>query len=328
MAFADDLLQLAQRLAELRPENQASLRRAVSTAYYALFHLLISEATANWSRPELRATLGRCFDHGPMRTASEAKISQINAAIKNKTIGGVEKEVALQLSTVANAFVQAQQERNDADYNMAKAWTRVDVDEHIASVSEAFKTWNLIRHQDVAQAYLRVERTNGHCNSSHSPGPRAQQFDTPGTRSCRARTLLAETRHWSYVRSPDLHSARGWNQGAQTPIGRAHRNPGKVYAESAGFTSPRQRDEMIANIDTGTALAIAVPSVTVLIGILLNQAGLSNLRSEMSGRLVSLGNRMDARFDDMDKLFTERLLRVEQVMDARLTNLERRLGER
>jgi len=51
MAFPDDLLELAQQLADLHPESphQASLRRAVSTAYYALFHLLISEATTNGS---------------------------------------------------------------------------------------------------------------------------------------------------------------------------------------------------------------------------------------------------------------------------------------
>src|ERR1039457_3816733 len=93
MAFPDDLLELAQVLRSLHPEgaqHQASLRRAVSTAYYALFHLLISETTANWARPELRAILGRCFDHGPMKTASETKISQINTAFKNKPPEGAE----------------------------------------------------------------------------------------------------------------------------------------------------------------------------------------------------------------------------------------------
>lgn len=82
MAFPDDLLGLAQQLAGLHPEgpHQASLRRAVSTAYYALFHLLISEATENWAPPELRAILGRCFDHGTMLTASEKRVSQVNSA--------------------------------------------------------------------------------------------------------------------------------------------------------------------------------------------------------------------------------------------------------
>src|SRR5713101_4387173 len=156
MAFPDDLLELARDLANLHPQSphQASLRRAVSTAYYALFHLLISEATANWARPELRAILGRCFDHGPMKTASETKVSQINAAFKDNPPEGPEKTVAIHLRTVANAFIQAQQRRNDADYNMTKEWTPVEVDKQIASVSEAFKTWAIIRAEAVAQAYL------------------------------------------------------------------------------------------------------------------------------------------------------------------------------
>ena len=46
MPFPDDLLEQAYDLAqkELISPKQASLRRAVSTAYYALFHLLIDEA--------------------------------------------------------------------------------------------------------------------------------------------------------------------------------------------------------------------------------------------------------------------------------------------
>src|SRR5712692_10126463 len=121
MAFPDDLLELAQHLADLHPTqkpHQASLRRAVSTAYYALFHLLISETTANWARPELRAILGRCFDHGPMKTASETKVAQINNAFKDKE------------------------------------WTPVEAYTQFASVNEAFKTWNIIRDEAVAQAYL------------------------------------------------------------------------------------------------------------------------------------------------------------------------------
>jgi uncharacterized protein (UPF0332 family) len=61
MAYHDDLLRQALQLIHQEPRNpkQASLRRAVSTAYYALFHLLISEAVANWKRVNLRAALGR-----------------------------------------------------------------------------------------------------------------------------------------------------------------------------------------------------------------------------------------------------------------------------
>src|SRR6266481_574566 len=44
------LLRRSQISAQKKP--QPSLRRALSTAYYALFHLLISEAVANCSDPQ------------------------------------------------------------------------------------------------------------------------------------------------------------------------------------------------------------------------------------------------------------------------------------
>jgi hypothetical protein len=84
MAYANELLELAQELANLHPDHphQPSLRRAVSTAYYALFHLLISEATANWQRPELRAILGRVFDHGPMKQAADKEVAELSNYFK------------------------------------------------------------------------------------------------------------------------------------------------------------------------------------------------------------------------------------------------------
>ena len=122
MAYADELLELAQELANLHPDqpHQASLRRAVSTAYYALFHLLISEATANWQRPELRATLGRVFDHGPMKQAADKKSTELNKYFDEKPPEGPERTLAHNLRIVTNTFGQAQYHRNEADYNPAR----------------------------------------------------------------------------------------------------------------------------------------------------------------------------------------------------------------
>ena len=89
-----------------------------------------------------------------MKTASESRIAQINTALKNDLAKGPEQDLIVHLRTVADAFIQAQQRRNDADYNMAKEWTSVEVRLHIATVSEAFKAWNLIRNEAFAQAYL------------------------------------------------------------------------------------------------------------------------------------------------------------------------------
>ena len=73
MAFADDLLKDAYHLAQRggkRPK-QASLRRAVSNGYYALFHLLISEFVANCKTSWQRTTLARIFQHGKMKNISK-----------------------------------------------------------------------------------------------------------------------------------------------------------------------------------------------------------------------------------------------------------------
>jgi hypothetical protein len=63
----------AYHLAKREPKRPrgASLRRAVSTSYYALFHLSICEATRNWKRVGQPAALGRFFEHGKMYGASD-----------------------------------------------------------------------------------------------------------------------------------------------------------------------------------------------------------------------------------------------------------------
>ena len=61
-----------------------------------------------------------------------------------------------------------------------------------------------------------------------------------------------------------------------------------------------------------TILTVSVPTLAVLIGILVNNARLSDLNK----RIDELRADMDRRFDAMEKLFTEKLFRVEQVMDA------------
>ena len=73
MAYHDELLRQALELLNKDPANstQADLRRAVSGAYYALFHLLISETVKHWSLDVLRDGLARMFDHRVMAKASE-----------------------------------------------------------------------------------------------------------------------------------------------------------------------------------------------------------------------------------------------------------------
>lgn len=122
MALADDLLDVAQDLADLDAVNprDATRRRSISTTYYALFHLLISEAVANWQHPDQRYILARQFEHGPMHAAAEAKISELKLRLKTNPPVGQERIVADSLLLVASAFATAQEARFEADYNLGK----------------------------------------------------------------------------------------------------------------------------------------------------------------------------------------------------------------
>jgi hypothetical protein len=115
MAYHDDLLTHALQLVHTSPPTQLTLRRAVSSAYYAVFHLLISEATLNWANVSLRAALGRAYDHGVMKTASNRVLST-----KDFPFTGEDKTVVDNLRLVAQTFSQLQEQRQFADYNLTK----------------------------------------------------------------------------------------------------------------------------------------------------------------------------------------------------------------
>ena len=84
MTIHRDLLQQARRLAQLDPmrPRQANLRRAVSSAYYAVFHYLADQACrmmmgAQLAEAPFRHVIARGFDHGTMRMRAEASRPQI-----------------------------------------------------------------------------------------------------------------------------------------------------------------------------------------------------------------------------------------------------------
>src|SRR5580704_5206468 len=103
MPFPNDLLEQAYHLANREPKRpkQASLRRAVSTAYYALFHLLITETTKNWKRPTERYTLARMFEHTLMGKVCATKRDQLTALFKTHPAASPQLEVLKHLHLVA-----------------------------------------------------------------------------------------------------------------------------------------------------------------------------------------------------------------------------------
>jgi len=140
MGYHHDLIEHAIDLWQLNvPDKprQADLRRAVSAAYYSLFHLLTTEAALNWRHERQRHDFARMFDHGRMRSASESR-----------------KTLEEPIGVVAKSFLKLQEARHKADYDNSKVWSRTEVWEMIAVAQDAMAFWSDIREKEIAQDYL------------------------------------------------------------------------------------------------------------------------------------------------------------------------------
>jgi uncharacterized protein (UPF0332 family) len=156
MPFAHDLLEQSRHLAnrERKRPRQASLRRALSTAYYALFHLLITETTKNWKRPEERFTLARMFEHALMGKVCTNKRDELKAYFKTNPPQDPHLDILRHLLVIAETFVQMLQHRHTADYDSSVKWSRTGTLEKVDSVEAAFLSWKAIKAEHDAQNFL------------------------------------------------------------------------------------------------------------------------------------------------------------------------------
>ena len=157
MALHDDLLAQADRLAhaETKKPKQASLRRAVSAAYYALFHYLIDESTrflvSGRQRDGLRRQLARCFDHGQMRRAAQAFVAPSASSPWRAIVSAAPTSA---LVDVAAAFIALQEARHEADYDLARVFTRVEANALVGRSQAACTTWASVAGTEEADAFL------------------------------------------------------------------------------------------------------------------------------------------------------------------------------
>jgi hypothetical protein len=152
MGIAEDLLTLAGRLANPAPTEpqQASFRRAISTAYYALFHLLVQEAVQSWNgSATARFGLERKFDHKTMKDVSTAVLRSSWRGWSTPS-----PAVPAELEGVAEAFVRLQEARQQADYDNAKTWESMAVQAKITDAQTAFINWGIVRTHPAANEYL------------------------------------------------------------------------------------------------------------------------------------------------------------------------------
>jgi hypothetical protein len=157
--LAEDLREHAWTLLDGLP-REVQLRRSVSAAYYALFHLL-SSAVAEQLSPDLPAGLRgrtqRALDHGQMASAAR------NFSAPGKTPMNLPKDIGLselispRLANVAQSFVDLQEARYLADYDVLNAAGEINLrwaQESLAKADAAFRDWNMEKNSEGARVFL------------------------------------------------------------------------------------------------------------------------------------------------------------------------------
>jgi uncharacterized protein (UPF0332 family) len=154
-----DLLKQARDLAsqdKSRPKD-ASIRKAISTAYYALFHFLLDEATgilvgASPNDRKLRHLLSRCFVHKRMDSACTKIVGLITQPKSASPIyapfsQSIQNQ-ANDLLVVAKIFKDLQEHRHRADYDLGQRYPRAHALKSVADVEDAMRAWKRIKTAD------------------------------------------------------------------------------------------------------------------------------------------------------------------------------------
>jgi hypothetical protein len=131
-----DLFSQAETLANLdsRRPKQVNLRRAVSAAYYAVFHFLVDEACraqlgAQHQQAGYRDALARAFSHTAMRAACNSyRSGSLKPAVtKSLPLVGGKYSFPVTIRNLAGTFAELQEKRHLADYDRAERFQRSDV---------------------------------------------------------------------------------------------------------------------------------------------------------------------------------------------------------
>jgi hypothetical protein len=132
----------------------ANLRRAVSAAYYALFHQITMDAVGLIA-PNVPAStnhrIQRWFNHTEMKAICVRFVPEKLERPLRDLIG---ESASPDLQTVARNFIQLQNARHRADYDLSYDLTWDDAYELLELASEGVKAWQHIQGSAEANIFI------------------------------------------------------------------------------------------------------------------------------------------------------------------------------
>ena len=136
--------------------SEANHRRAISAAYYALFHLLTvagARTLAAGLPPPVQARVRRTAQHTPMPRLCEM-ITSAGPTAPNGFSGLLTPPLAQELINVANAFSIMQDARHIADYDLDAPLPRSEAKRLCDLTRQAFQGWSTIAAEPNTQVFL------------------------------------------------------------------------------------------------------------------------------------------------------------------------------
>jgi hypothetical protein len=160
MSLAEELLEHARFLANLDPRttSQANIRRAISAAYYSVFHLLAAEVAAQVSPAfpaGLRERTQRALNHTQMQKVAKA-FSQAGAKRVKDLPDDIElpDPVSQELASISNSFKDLQEARHAADYDVLKHFDPIVAVLYVQEAENIFKDWNSEKNSNNTPVFL------------------------------------------------------------------------------------------------------------------------------------------------------------------------------
>ncbi len=156
MNLSFELLSHAAHLLDtLHPlQSDVVRRRAVSASYYALFHQINGDAAdliAPNVTPEINHRIQRWFNHGEMKQIcgrfAAAKLTQPLLSL-------VGPKPSMALQTVASSFIQLQEARHSADYDLELRLTGRQAHQYLEMAKTAIIAWKSIAGSAEANIFI------------------------------------------------------------------------------------------------------------------------------------------------------------------------------
>jgi hypothetical protein len=148
-------LRLARELVDRNPAApvEPDLRRGVSTAYYALFHLLVGEATTRLvAIAALQPRVVRSFNHKIMRFVCQDHAKLTPNPAGQLVMSG--QTVPQGIQDIAEDFLALQQARALADYDTAATITQANAQIEVKRAEDAFQDWAAVQADPAAATFL------------------------------------------------------------------------------------------------------------------------------------------------------------------------------